>query len=130
MASGLYVEPVRPCAKLGYDFPEVAVIGLLYIRLIGKAQLDLMVGHALVMLQKVGYALQLQGGSVRHWSLCIQETCSGEGLQQVARHPESGGGGVGGGLPYKLTTCITTVQCTVFSALGVTPCLVQVSQED
>ena len=47
MASGLYVEPVRPCAKLCYDLPEVAVVGLLYIRLTGIAQLDLMVGHAL-----------------------------------------------------------------------------------
>ena len=43
----LYVEPVRPCAKLCFDFSEVAVIGLLYIRLTGIAQLDLMVGHAL-----------------------------------------------------------------------------------
>ena len=33
--------------KLCYEFPEVSVIGLLYIRLTGIAQLDLMVGHAL-----------------------------------------------------------------------------------
>ena len=33
--------------KLCYDLPEVAVVDLLYIRLTGIAQLDLMVGHAL-----------------------------------------------------------------------------------
>ena len=38
---------VRPCAKLCYDLPEVAVIGLLYVRLTGIAQLDMRVGRAL-----------------------------------------------------------------------------------
>ena len=47
MASGLYVEPVRPRAKLCYDLPVVAVVGPLYIWLTGIAQLDLMVGNAL-----------------------------------------------------------------------------------
>ena len=47
MASGLNVQPVRPCAKLSYDLPEVAVVGLLYVRLTGIAHFDVMVGHAL-----------------------------------------------------------------------------------
>ena len=47
MASSFDVEPVGSCAKLCYDPPEVAVVGLLYIWLTGIAQLDMAACYAL-----------------------------------------------------------------------------------
>ena len=47
MPSSFEFTPVGACAKLCYDPPEVAVVGLLYIWLTGIAQLDMAVCHAL-----------------------------------------------------------------------------------
>ena len=40
VAACLYVEPMRSCAKLGYDTSEVSVASLLYVWLASIAELD------------------------------------------------------------------------------------------